>query len=259
MKKYHLIVILFFFVSNLTAEDVASGGNSDDIKRNRISLHLGTPGLSALNYEFLVPNVDNKLAAFINFSYAPYSLDDLNYATGPGVNGGENKANFSISSLLIGIGAKYYFLEEQEGLFAALEFNYQSINIEADGVNYFADNNVSYYDQSTGNSVDIKFSDAKIEMSIPMPQFTPKLGYTIVSSGGFKFDVEAGWNFVFLDDELPLKISAESNSNFTFNGKKTTEGERFTTEPSLSFRDENFNEYKLSGYLAFALKFGWAF
>jgi len=259
MKKYYLIVILFLFVSNLSAEDVASNDFSEDIKRNRISLHLGTPGLSALNYEFLIPNVDNKLAAFINFSYAPYSIDDLNYATGPGVNGGENKANFSISSLFIGIGAKYYFLEEQEGLFVALEYNYQSIDVEADGVNYYEDNNISYYDQSTGSYVDIKFSDAKIEMSVPMPQFTPKLGYTIVSSGGFKFDVEAGWNFVFLDDKLPLKISAESSSNFSINGERTSTGERFTAEPSLSFRDENFNEYKLSGYLAFALKFGWAF
>jgi hypothetical protein len=251
MFKY---IALFFLSLSVFAQE-----KEMDIKRNRISLHMGSPGILGINYEYVIPALDDNFAPFINIGSIGFGLDDLEYAD-------TNKADFSFSSVMFGIGTKYYFSEGGEGFYGSIEYNYQQFDFSVESFNYFSDNLVTITDPSTGSKSEIKFTEGSLDVYLPMSQFTPKVGYTTVGesifgskSVGFAFGVELGWNFVFLPDNFEADIEAIAEGDFTFNGTQTTDGDKFSTTADISFFNKYLYEYKLTGYLAFAMKFGIAF
>jgi hypothetical protein len=252
MKKLFFITVLLTFSFAFSQEDQE---NTEEmiVKRNRISVHLGTPGIYALNYEYVIPVLEDNIAPYVNLSYIPIGVDNIDYAN-------SNKANFSFSSLMLGIGAKYYIMGKGQGFFGALEYNYQNFSLDIDGFNYFEDETIEFTNPISGEETVLGFKDGTIESSLPMHQFTPKVGYTYVGEdSGFTFGVEAGWNFAFLPDSFEADISAVATNDFNFNGEDVKKDEAFNTTLNMNFTNQYLNDFKLTGYLAFAMKFGFAF
>lgn len=257
MLRYAFLI--FFAFNIINAEEEMPLEEESPMKRNRISIHMGTPGILGLNYEYVIPALDDNFAPFINIGYIGFGIDGIEYAD-------TNQANFSLSTMNFGIGTKYYFSKGGQGFYGSIEYNYQQFDLTVDNFNYFSNNLVTVTDPSTGERKDIKFSNGALDVSLPMSQFTPKLGYTTVGESifgnesiGFVFGVELGWNFVFLPEKFEADIEATAESDFTFNGTETKNGEQFTTTADISFFNRYMYEYKLTGYLAFAMKFGIAF
>ncbi len=129
----------------------------------RIGVKIGFPNLIGANMEYVTPLLQNRLAAFVDYSgiKADSYLDDEDDATG--------KFRY------LEAGANYYFFKEGKGLYGGL--SYASFKISGDATNIESDNGA----QTGGTGVfDSKSNSLNIKLGAKLGglfYFRPEVGF----------------------------------------------------------------------------------
>jgi hypothetical protein len=100
-KSFFIYLLISFFAASAFAQE----------KPVRIGLKFGLPNIAGLNFEYVTPSMDGKLAPTADFSY--FSIGD------------ETDGKFSFS--YIEIGGNYYFKEKGKGLYGHLSYGRVSL------------------------------------------------------------------------------------------------------------------------------------
>jgi hypothetical protein len=118
MKK---ILLLFSFIGFLVLGNVVNSNVSGQEDPFRIGLKIGYPQLAGLNFEYVTPLLNKRLAGDIDFSYIPLK-----------------PSNATLTFTNMGLFADYYFTKEGRGLYGGLGYSRMGFNaskILSDGSN----------------------------------------------------------------------------------------------------------------------------
>lgn len=107
--KYWLLVVV---ITTLSIKVQAQDDKIAEVNPFRIGLKIGVPNIAGLNFEYVTPLLNNKLAAAVDFTYIPLSLDIY---------------EFTIKQWSLGVN--YYFKKPGRGLYAGLAT--AALNIDA--------------------------------------------------------------------------------------------------------------------------------
>lgn len=168
MKKLFSLIIMLAFVTSIQAQ-----GD----RPFRIGLKLGVPNFAGLGVEYAMMD---HIAPNLDFSYVPLSLDD----------------NTDFSFTYIGIGANYYFNENNKGLYGGLGLGIMSFGITQTGVfnpNTFA-------------------NDGSGDFSIGVTLIEAKLGYRWIW-GAFSLTPEVGYALGSVDDTVTYTATFPDGSS----------------------------------------------
>ena len=189
MKKVFLLISLLFFCSSVIGQQIQNESNLDTIpyKVKHISLggKIGIPNIAGVNFEFVIPILDNHFAPFIDYSKFNISPEDDSEV---GVN-------------YLEFGINYYFGKKGKGAYlsvgkAKLDTTMKFENISLDNLR-----------TGTGNT--------QINLN------TTNLKFGIKSSGKIYFRFELGYGF----GNIPSKItfSAVDNLDPSYREEQTEE------------------------------------
>jgi len=140
----------------------------------RIGTKIGLPNVVGMNFEYVTPWLDGKLAGSLDVSYIPIRLTD------PGLNS-YSVEHYRFIFSYVELAANYYFFKEGKGL-------YGSAGVGRVGVNYRYTGVVSDVDaQLTNGTARASLSGILMNFKIGAKlgnsfYFRPEIGYGIVGS-----------------------------------------------------------------------------
>ena len=115
MKKIYVIFILTCIIS--ISSSIGNYLSAQD-QPVRIGLKFGIPQIAGINFEYVTPLLQKKLAADVDFSYIPLTL---------------SKATIDYTNFAI--GANYYFFKEGHGLYGGIAYDRMAINASENLIN----------------------------------------------------------------------------------------------------------------------------
>lgn len=155
MKNYTYLLLVFLGINFSYAQ-----GNQEDLKPYRVGLKIGAPTVIGLNFEYVTPLWENRVAPFIDYSNLKYNNDGDIYR-----------------SYVFEIGANVYFNDDGNGKGFYGGLSYGNINFKMDRLDYKADNGMQFTgvakSKSTVNSFNVKVG-AKVGDKF---YFRTELGY----------------------------------------------------------------------------------
>lgn len=177
-------MLLFVVVTYAQNDDNTNSG--DDLRPYRIGLKIGVPNAVSLEFEYVTPLLNNRVAPFINYVGGSRNFDD-------------GKAKVSLN--IFEVGSNIYISKNNEGRGLYGSVSYQSISGKADIQDYEPDNNnpggIIKYDGT---------SKAKSSYSAINLKLGAKLGRK------FFFRTELGYSFGKLPEEIIVTGTYQGNS-----------------------------------------------
>lgn len=147
----------------------------------RIGVKIGVPNLAGLNFEYVTPWLNGRLAPTLDVSFIPINFIEPSYATAT-YNARYNYSYFEL-------GANYYFFKEGKGLYGNVSYGRMGLDFT------FTD---YYSEDSPYNSPGVV--DSKINANLVNLKIGAKLG------NGFYFRPEIGIAAIGLPKNLSYTV-----------------------------------------------------
>lgn len=201
------------------AQNDINANSGNDVRPYRIGLKIGVPNAVSLEFEYVTPLLNNRVAPFINYVGGSRNFDN-----------GKTKASLNIFE----VGSNIYISKNNEGRGLYGSISYQSISAKSDLKDYEPENN------NPGGT--IKYdgtSKAKASYNGVNLKLGAKLGRK------FFFRTELGYSFGKIPEEIIVTGTYQGNSvQDAYSIKKNIEDAPVVT---------------LNGFPIFNLGFGFAF
>lgn len=183
MRKITMFFMLFFAVFTYAQNDDDTI-TSNDVRPYRIGLKIGVPNVASLEFEYLTPLLNNRVAPFANYIGSRRNFDEI-------------KARLNIFEL----GSNIYISKNNEGRGLYGSISYQNISGKADIQDYEPENNnpdgTIKYDGTSKTKVSYNGINLK---------FGAKLGRK------FFFRTELGYSFGKIPEEVVVKGTYQGRS-----------------------------------------------
>lgn len=201
MTKRILQFMAIFCFTLLITNNLAAEDSNSDLKRYRIAFKAGTPSLTGISLEYVIPALGNRLSANFDFSYYPLTIDlQSHFNEGIEIQGQELTEEIEMddaefNTMYWGLGVNYYLTENSgSGYYLGVGYSSLSFDFMQEGIPFSVD--LHGYDKPIG----------EVDISRDVSFFQLKAGWKGVWSY-FTFGTEIGWGFNSgLDDiETPVQ------------------------------------------------------
>lgn len=190
MKRLLIAIILIGFGLTISAE-----AQTMFYKRSRVGVRAGLPGGIGLDFEQVFKVTKDRLAIHATVGYMPLSYSGLTYAD----EVGDIDMDIDATGIYYAVGAKYYLLGRQEGLYLGVDYAAQMAEVDLTATSEEA---VSL---TTTNGVQ-QFNDVVLNGDYTWSMLMPKLGMNFVSESGFFWGLEVGYGINIGEDNITLDI-----------------------------------------------------